>query len=375
LRYAENFVIVKDERVVTSVVFENARGPQKSSNNDQMLNMCEVFAGGGGMSCGAREVGISNCTKVDLDRMACQTLEANFPDATVLKEDIRDFNAKTWRRELKQSSPNDWDHFSPPCNGFSAVNTSGGRNDIQNNECTLECIETVRLRKPNFVTMENVLGLLHVTGITGAGRTKVSYLQEFMAELLSMGYQIRLCKKLTATHYGDPQERDRVILFAAKRGYALPEAPRPTHGDEPNLRKIVTVRDTIGDLEDIEPTEDGIVTLNDGNEARGHYLKGTKRSEKHVERQDPVLHPDLPCTVTVRKHNAIVHYNRKRNITQLERSRLMSFPDNFVFKGNHGEQGDQIGNAIPVKFAAAIANAVKEAFKLGLHHEPRPAGV
>ena len=137
----------------------------------------------------------------------------------------------------------------------------------------------------------------------------------------------------------------------------------------------MTVRDAIGDLEDIDPTEDGIVMLDGGSEARGHYLQGTKLSEKHVEQQNPVLQPDLPCTVTVRKHNALVHYNRKRNVTLLERARLMSFPDGFVFKGNHREQGDQIGNAIPVKFAAAIATAVKEAFKLGLHHEPPPAGV
>jgi DNA (cytosine-5)-methyltransferase 1 len=364
LRYAED-----DD----TVVYEYARGAQMYSNNHHMPRMFEIFAGGGGMSCGAREVGISNCVKVDMDRMACKTLEANFPDALVLTLDVRDFNAKTWRRELELPSDPDALLQAPPCNGFSAANTSGGRNDIQNCNCTLESIETVRLLQSKFVAMENVPGLLQKKEVPGAGRMRVSYLQEYMAGLLSMDYQIRLCKRLNAMHYGDPQDRKRVISFAAKRGYALPEAPRPTHGNEPNLRKIVTVRDAIGDLEDIEPTEDGIVILNDGSEARGHYLKDTKRVEKHVEKQDTVLQPDLPAC-TVRKHNTLVHYNRKRNITQLERARLMSFPDNFVFKGNHGEQGDQIGNAIPVKFAAAIATAMKEAFRLGLHHEPPPAG-
>ena len=50
-------------------------------------------------------------------------------------------------------------HGSPPCQGFSAVNTSGGANDAQNNECTLTFLEAIQHLQPTFVSMENVPGM------------------------------------------------------------------------------------------------------------------------------------------------------------------------------------------------------------------------
>lgn len=189
---------------------------------------------------------------------------------------------------------------------------------------------------------------------------------EFVCGLLHQEYQVRLCKRLNAKNYGDPQDRERVIIFASKKGYVLPSAPLPTHGNELHLRKVVTVRDILSDLESIEPTQDGKVWLNDGTEARGHYIK-KPIVDKHEP--DEELQPDLPAQ-TIRKKNKLVHYNRKRYATVLERARLMSFPDDYVFAGTQGVQSDQIGNAIPIRFATAIANAVKESFKLGLHEPP-----
>jgi DNA (cytosine-5)-methyltransferase 1 len=385
------------------VAYYVKKGKQLSSspNNQLQPRICDCFAGGGGMSVGIRECGFfsEKSYKVDLDEHACETLRANFPDATVFKLDIRDLNEKYRRGMINLlASLVDWLPMSPPCQGFSRVNTSGGCKDIQNNNCTLACIETVRLLQPSHVTMENVPGkyysclqelamstylvvfinerinsvlsrfpgILDEKQVSVAERTKRSYLQEFICGLLSQEYQVRLCKRLNAKNYGDPQDRERVIVFASKKGYALPSAPLPTHGNEPHLKKVVTVRDVLSDLEFIERTKDGKVWLNDGSEARGHYFKGAI-VEKHEP--DEELQPDMPAQ-TIRKKNQLVHYNRKRYATVLERARLMSFPDDYVFQGSQGVQSDQIGNAIPVRFATAIANAVKESFRLGLHEPP-----
>ena len=358
------------EEVGDIVSYYNKKGkPLSTSPNNQLQQprVCDCFAGGGGMSAGIREAGFfsEKSYKVDLDAPACETLRANFPESTVFQTDIRDLNDNYRRNRINLlASLVDYLHMSPPCQGFSKVNTSGGCKDVQNNNCTLECIETVKLLQPSHLTMENVPGILDGRVVSRAERTKKSYLQEFIGGLLSQEYQVRICKRLNAKSYGDPQDRERAIVFGCKKGFVLPSPPPPTHGEEPHLKDVVTVRDALHDLECIEPTEDGKVWLNNGSLARGHYSKDTTRVENHEP--DVELQADLPAK-TVRKQNRIVHYNRKRNATILERARLMSFPDNYVFEGNKGVQSDQIGNAIPVCLATAIANAVKESFILGLH--------
>lgn len=47
-------------------------------------------------------------------------------------------------------------------------------------------------------------------------------------QLLSSGYQVRMCM-LNSAHYGVPQSRWRLFLFAAKHGYELPDPPTPRY--------------------------------------------------------------------------------------------------------------------------------------------------
>ncbi|WP_424183509.1 DNA cytosine methyltransferase [Actinokineospora sp. G85] len=52
-----------------------------------------------------------------------------------------------------------------------------------------------------------------------------------------------------------------------------------------------------------------------------------------------------------------------RYMTVRETSRVMSFPDNWRLEGPRGEQMRQLGNAVPVKLAEAIANSVADALR------------
>lgn len=71
------------------------------------------------------------------------------------------------------------------------------------------------------------------------------------------------------------------------------------------------------------------------------------------------LDMDKPSlTVTAYIFNKFVHPKEDRYITPREAACLQDFPDDWFFCGTLGEVHHQIGNAVPVKMANAIAKAV-----------------
>jgi len=103
--------------------------------------------------------------------------------------------------------------------------------------------KAVRKMKPSTASMEMVKGIM-------SSPEKKEYLQKVVAELLQMGYQVRV-DLLNANDFGDPQNRFRYILFAAKEGH--PSIPtKPT-----TLYSRMTAGEALRDLVDIEPVPDG----------------------------------------------------------------------------------------------------------------------
>ncbi|KAL7531945.1 hypothetical protein ACHAWF_003969 [Thalassiosira exigua] len=322
----------------------------------------DAFAGAGGMSCGLKAEGINVKYKIEWNGAACKTLRLNFPDSDIIRDDIADhvnFAKFCKDNKVENVHPRDtellYTHGSPPCQGVSLVNTSGGANDAQNNKCTLIFLELVQFYQPKFASMENVVGI----------KTKgLDMLMQVEAGLLASDYQVQLCKVL-ASDYGDPQDRPRVILLVSKRGWRLPSIPEATHGGD-RLR-IRTARDALGDLELIEPTETGYAQLPDGTEILDHYKEGTEFSTKHDNNYR--LDANRPAN-TIRKGNPIKHYKLNRYITARERARLQSFPDGFRFYGTPSEIRDQIGNAVPVELARAIGRSILKSYRHGRHDKP-----
>lgn len=73
------------------------------------------------------------------------------------------------------------------------------------------------------------------------------------------------------------------------------------------------------------------------------------------------LEADKPSlTVTAYIFNKFVHPTANRYITPREAACLQDFPDDWAFVGGLGEVHHQIGNAVPVNLAKAIARSVRD---------------
>ena len=54
------------------------------------------------------------------------------------------------------------------------------------------------------------------------------------------------------------------------------------------------------------------------------------------------------------------HYERRRSmLTNRERARLQTFPDDYLFEGNRSQVRAQIGEAVPVRLGTKLAEVVQ----------------
>lgn len=255
-----------------------------------------------------------------------------------------------------------------PCPGFSEA---GPRLvDDKRNFLYLHFIRCLMQSKPKIFVAENVKGMMTL----GKGEVFKQIIQDFSAA----GYTI-YNKLLNSVEYGVPQIRKRVILVGVRNDlnyrYVYPE---PTHGyGVENLKEVVTLRDAIGDLEN-DP---------------GDYFKGSystifmSRNRKKMwsqpsftiqasGRQAPI-HPGGKPMVKVGKDQYIFSDGEENNrrLSVKEIARIQTFPDWYEFSrgtSNRNENAKldlvykQIGNAVPVRLALAIAEPIAEYAKQDL---------
>ena len=70
----------------------------------------------------------------------------------------------------------------------------------------------------------------------------------------------------------------------------------------------------------------------------------------------------------------IYHWEEPRALTNRERARLQTFPDDFVFVGSKESVRKQIGMAVPCRGAQIIFAAILKSFA-GIPYESMPANI
>ncbi|MBC8278041.1 MAG: DNA cytosine methyltransferase, partial [FCB group bacterium] len=89
-------------------------------------------------------------------------------------------------------------------------------------------------------------------------------------------------------------------------------------------------------------------------------VKGAKLSQIYKR-----LNPDLPAyTITGSGGGGthVYHWEENRALTNRERARLQTFPDDFIFYGSKESVRKQIGMAVPPKVAQTIIESVLSSF-------------
>jgi DNA (cytosine-5)-methyltransferase 1 len=345
----------------------------------------DLFCGAGGMTLGFVDPrfcgGFESVLAVDNEPSAIATHGANFGGGQVYG------NIEDWLDQSPRIPQADAVIGGPPCQGFSLLNKK--RQGDYRRALWEPYLEVVKRSKAKIFVMENVSGLY-----------RSEELLQIEQRAQDMGFEMQAAV-LNAADFGVPQTRKRTLIMGwRERSVPRPAfPPRQTHASphsDAALPPWRTVREAIGDLAKPRGTDLGIEPPLDLHFGRNPTEKSLKRyrvvppggDRFDLQKAAPHLTPscwirktsggtdlfgrlwwDRP-SVTIRteffkpEKGRYLHPTQHRPITHREASRLMGFPDDFVFKGSKTEIARQIGNAVPPCLAGAAAKVVKESLNL-----------
>ena len=331
----------------------------------------ELFCGPGGLACGAM---LSNINRdgfsiihqwsTDYDANTCKTYIRNIcpqnPDS-VICHDIRTLDYK----ELHKRGEIDGLAFGFPCNDFSVVGEQKGVNGEFGPLYTYG-IRALKEFKPLWFLAENVGGLKSANGGNA--------IDTIFSAMKNAGYRIypHLYK---FEDYGIPQARHRIIIvgiradlpyefkipspfnfnpMSCKEAIENPPIPSNAANNEPTRQTAIVVER----LKHIKPGENAFTAKLPTDLQLN--VKGAKISQIYKR-----LHPDKPAyTVTGSGGGGthIYHWSEPRALTNRERARLQTFPDDFIFEGAKESVRKQIGMAVPCRGAQIIFEAILKTF-------------
>jgi len=372
----------------------------------------DLFAGAGGMSLGFEQAGFDVVAAVEIDPVHCAVHQFNFPHCAVIPRSVVGLMGSEIRIAAGIGTRKvDVVFGGAPCQGFSMI---GQRVlDDPRNALVLEFLRIVSELEAKTFVFENVKGLT-------VGKHR-QFLDEFVAKANELGYEVRMpWRVLNASHFGTPQNRERLILYGAKRKEHLPNYPeaisRPADGRgklRPDLPLGPSVADALDDLPDADTFEELVLsdfvrtkswgrpssyaaelrcTTNDAwhygyvrnwdpslltSSIRTDHTEISRRrfSETAGGQTEPISRfyklaaGGLSNTLRAGTDGARgaftsprpIHPEHNRCVTVREMARLHGYPDWFRLHETKWHGARQIGNSVPPPLARAVALALIDA--------------
>lgn len=350
------------------------------------LRAVSLFSGAGGLDVGFEAAGFMTVFANEFDHDAAEAWRINRPtfDHVMVEGDIHDH-----MDELSDLADVDVLFGGPPCQGFSVAGKMNP--DDERSQLVWRFMDAVKLVRPKVFVMENVAALGRLKKWQGVREGIVS-------RGASLGYDVSF-KVHHTPDYGVPENRDRIIFVGVRRDVG--DATRFYQEMGTRRADPVTARDAIlsaGEYgtEDNPQTCTSRVTLAANPVMRrspyaGMLVNGAGR---------PIdlngIAPTLPASMGGNKtpivdedalrdpsrrnwfevyHEGLVNGTMSpltatvpptvRRLTIRECAAIQTFPDGYAFSGRKTKQYRQIGNAVPCRFAEAVAASVRDAYLAG----------
>lgn len=340
----------------------------------RIFRMGELFSGPGGLGIGAKMAAVPGSKIVhqwatDYDADTCNTYATNVVGnekaESVIHSDIRELDYKV----LHDLGDIDALSFGFPCNDFSAV---GERRGFEGTFGPLYTygVEALRQFQPSWFLAENVGGIR-----SGGG----AELRQIFRDMIDAGYRL-YPHYYKFEQYGVPQARHRMIVIGIRNDldveFKIP-SPAPYADADVTAKTALSgiprsapnqefTKQTARVIERLEHIPEG------GNawvENMPEHLKiNTRTKLSSIYRRLDSKKPAYTVTGSGGGGTHIYHWSEPRALTNRERARLQTFPDDFEFKGNKESVRKQVGMAVPPRGAQIIFEAVLKSFA-GIDYE------
>jgi DNA (cytosine-5)-methyltransferase 1 len=306
----------------------------------------------------------------DIDLHTCKTYSKNLHKdglGEVVCAPIQDIDIENIR-------PFDALAFGFPCNDFSSVGEQKGF-DGEYGPLYSYGVRAIESHNPKWFIAENVSGLRSANGGTALGH--------ILSELESAGGGYDIVPHLYKfEEYGVPQSRHRIVIVGIRKDLRLNfKVPAPT-----TEHNYISAKQAI----EAPPIPEGapnhekkkqtahvaerLMHIPPGGNAWSEEIppplrlnvKGAKLSNIYKR-----LNYDTPSyTVTGSGGGGthVYHWSEPRALTNRERARLQTFPDDFIFEGTLDKVRKQIGMAVPPVAAKCIIEAILKTFA-GMDYE------
>lgn len=362
------------EAANTEVEADATPGKLTAEDRDRtVFRLGELFSGPGGIGMGAKLASIEDTNfKIvhqwanDFDADTCRTYGRNvagdIDSPSVFHGDVRTLDYE----KLAEAGDIDGLAFGFPCNDFSVVGERKGF-DGEYGPLYTYGIKALQEFRPMWFLAENVGGLTSNKG--GAA------LKQILIDMRSAGY--RLVPHLYRFEkYGIPQARHRIIIVGIRDDldvtFKVP-SPEPYADADVSSRTALTVPPIPEDAPNQERTRQSARVVERLELIGAGESAFTANLPEHLQIKTATkisqiykrLHPSKPSyTITGSGGGGthVYHWEEPRALTNRERARLQTFPDDFAFEGSKESVRKQVGMAVPVRGAQIIFEAILKSF-------------
>ncbi|MGR6342350.1 DNA cytosine methyltransferase [Priestia megaterium] len=353
-----------------------------------ILKKGELFNGPGGLSLGAKnarvvdpatgeEWRIEHRWSNDYDATACNTYRLN------ICNDIDDPSVH-WGpvEDLPIGDKNvlgdiDCFAFGFPCNDYSQVGEKHGLNGTYGPLYSYG-VKVLKVYQPKFFVAENVGGLQSAN----EGKAFI----QILTELEDCGYKLtpHLYK---FQEYGIPQARHRIIIVGIRNDL-----------DEQGIKFKVPAPTTVSSTEyktSAEAINNPPIPEDAPNHEMPRHTAKVKEMLSYIPPGENAWYPGIPEHLQLKVKGArlssiykrldpnrpaytvtgsggggthMYHWEELRALTNRERARLQTFPDDFVFYGSKEAVRKQVGMAVPPQGAQIVFEAILKSF-VGIEYD------